>query len=83
MEQPCFYFALGDSLAHSRPGKVRKPVVLLTEKVRKPRKYATEMMEAEEHKSRILAECREMKERREADMMSAALTTNKGFSILR
>jgi hypothetical protein len=21
MEQPCFYFALGDSFAHSRPGR--------------------------------------------------------------
>jgi hypothetical protein len=64
------------------PGKA-KVVVLLTEKVRKPRKYATEMLEATEHKASILAECREIKERREADMMSAALTTNQGFSILR
>ncbi len=61
------------------PGKARKVVVLLSEKVRKPRKFATEMLEAEEHKASILAECREIKERRE----SAPLNGNRGFQILR
>ncbi len=61
------------------PGKARKVVVLLTEKVRKPRKFATEMMEAGEHKANLLAECREIKARRE----SAPLNGNRGFQILR
>jgi hypothetical protein len=61
------------------PGKPAKVVVLLAEKVRTPRKYATEMMEAAQHKASILAECREIKERREA----APLNGNRAFSIMR
>jgi hypothetical protein len=60
------------------PGKA-KVVVLLTEKVRKPRKYATEMLEATEHKANLLAECREIKERREM----APLNGNRGFQLMR
>lgn len=61
------------------PGKA-KVVVLLAEKVRKPRKLATEMLEAAEHKANILAECREIKERRENAPLNGS---SQGFRLLR
>ena len=62
------------------PGKARKVVVLLTEKVRKPRKYATEMLEATEHKANLLAECREIKARRESAPLNGH---SQGFRLMR
>lgn len=51
----------------------------LTNPFKKPRKYVTELIEKQEHKASVLAEMREIKERREY----APLNGNRAFSILR
>jgi len=61
------------------PGKARKVVVLLSEKVRKPRKYATEYISDQEACATITATINAVKERREM----APLNGNRGFQLMR
>jgi hypothetical protein len=62
------------------PGKPAKVAVLLTPK---PRQFATEYISDLEACAKITATINEVKERRETDMMNAALTTNQGFRLMR